>query len=1122
MRKLNSVFVPLGIAFLLLGLAVYAQQPSAGAPEASTVSGTVTSGASAPRLVKFSGALKDASGQPLSGVVGVAFALYKDQQGGTPLWLETQNLSLDSQGNYSVLLGSTISGGMPLDLFASGESRWLGVAAQLPGEVEQPRVLLVSVPYALKAADADTLGGQPLSAFVLTNPAGGDSPKAGTESLQSLDSPGISAIKNRFHTNNASLGGSSAMNSLAKWLDSGGTVGNSAVYESNGLVGIGTASPGYNLHVLSGNVADIRSEGLNYAKFSWKVDSGGADQKAWQFFPQTFDNSFVLETLNDAENAAVPALQIFRGAGTAITSVTFPNGNVGIGTANPGYNLHVKSGNIADIRSEGLNYAKFSWKVDSGGVDQKAWQFFPQTFDNSFVLETLNDAENAAVPALQIFRGTGTAITSVTFPNGKVGIGTPMPGYQLDVQGGQINASGGLCIAGTCQTSWNSFSGMTTFTAPPTGSTVDKGSLYVNPATAGPGQTLLGVAVGGTQKFLVDSGGSITTAGNINLPNTASANAGVITLGGNRFLHNFGTGNTFVGRTAGNFTMDSVKACCNTATGQNALFSNTTGAFNTATGFNALVFNTTGNDNTATGNDALEDNSSGGDNTVVGFLALSSNTTGNYNTAMGSEALWNNQKSCCNTAVGYEALAHNVVFTPSQENLDGGTNNTAVGYLALSGPLFNPGGGNNNTALGSVALASNSGGNDNTAMGYTALSSNSTGFDNTATGSQALSANTSGIYNTATGYQALSANTTACCNTAMGNGALSANTTGEDNTAMGVNALASNTIGNGNTAVGLLALDSNTGSGNTAIGSSALQSNTNGNGNTATGSGALASNTGCCNTATGASALAGNTTGIYNAAMGWNALLNNAGGSHNTAMGPAALYGNTGDKNTAVGDSALWQNTTGNSNIAVGYGAGGNLTTGDNNIDIGSGGLAGEANTIRIGLAGTQTQAFIAGIWGVNVGGAPVLVTSNGQLGMNTSSRRFKYDIQDMGTASADLLKLRPVTFRYKQAQDDGSHPLQYGLIAEEVAEVMPELVAYDKDGQPRTVLYNVLPSLLLNEVQRQNAEIAALNTEVATLREQVETLQKKQTEIQQLRADVERLKALEKAQPAALAPAVQ
>src|SRR5712691_3728695 len=124
-----------------------------------------------PRLIKLAGTLKDAQGKPLSNTVGVTFAIYKEQEGGAPLWMETQNVELDEQGHYSVLLGATKSEGLPLELFTSGESRWLGMRVQLPGEVEQPRVLLVSVPYALKAADADTLGGMPASAFVMAAPS---------------------------------------------------------------------------------------------------------------------------------------------------------------------------------------------------------------------------------------------------------------------------------------------------------------------------------------------------------------------------------------------------------------------------------------------------------------------------------------------------------------------------------------------------------------------------------------------------------------------------------------------------------------------------------------------------------------------------------------------------------------------------------------------------------------------------------------------------------------------------------------------------------------------------------------------------------------------------------------
>src|SRR5712692_11928742 len=125
-----------------------------------------------PRLIKFAGTLKDAQGKPLSNTVGLTFAIYKEQEGGAPLWLETQNAQLDEQGHYSVLLGATKSEGLPLELFSSGEPRWLGVQVNLPRELEQPRVLLVSVPYALKAADADTLGGIPASAFVFAAPSG--------------------------------------------------------------------------------------------------------------------------------------------------------------------------------------------------------------------------------------------------------------------------------------------------------------------------------------------------------------------------------------------------------------------------------------------------------------------------------------------------------------------------------------------------------------------------------------------------------------------------------------------------------------------------------------------------------------------------------------------------------------------------------------------------------------------------------------------------------------------------------------------------------------------------------------------------------------------------------------
>src|SRR6516162_1439481 len=233
--------------------------------------------------------------------------------------------------------------------------------------------------------------------------------------------------------------------------------------------------------------------------------------------------------------------------------------------------------------------------------------------------------------------------------------------------------------------------------------------------------------------------------------------------------------------------------------------------------------------------------------------------------------------------------------------------------------------------------------------------------------------------------------------------------------------------------------DTSDAAGNTAGGTGALQNNTAGFDNTAHGFNALFSNTaGGFNTAHGVDALFSNTTGFENTASGVFTLFSNTTGGFNTAVGVDALFSNTtGGSNTAVGVNALLFNTTGLNNIAVGVGAGGSLASGSNNIYLGSSSAtATEANTIRLGAV--QTQTFIAGISGVPVSGSAVLISNTGQLGIQASSRRYKRDIQPMGGHSRGLLQLRPVIFRYKEdAQDER----QYGLIAEEVAQVYPELV---------------------------------------------------------------------------------
>jgi hypothetical protein len=299
-------------------------------------------------------------------------------------------------------------------------------------------------------------------------------------------------------------------------------------------------------------------------------------------------------------------------------------------------------------------------------------------------------------------------------------------------------------------------------------------------------------------------------------------------------------------------------------------------------------------------------------------------------------------------------------------------------------------------------------------------------------------------FNTGMGYGALGGpapSNGGCCNTASGYAALYSNTTGVSNTASGYFALKYNT----------------TGSYNTASGESALYSNT----------------TADYNTASGVNALYSNTTGNDNTASGYNALYRNKTGLQNTASGSDALYANTtGDSNTASGYGALYHNTTGKYNIALGWEAGYNLTTGSNNIDIGNQGVAADAAFIKIGTEGTQTETFIAGISGVGVsGGVPVVVGTGGQLGIASSSERFKTAITPMGSSTQKLDQLRPVMFQYKS---DPQGAMQYGLIAEEVAQVYPELVVHDHEGRILSVRYDELAPMLLNELQQQRAQMTA------------------------------------------------
>ena len=382
------------------------------------------------------------------------------------------------------------------------------------------------------------------------------------------------------------------------------------------------------------------------------------------------------------------------------------------------------------------------------------------------------------------------------------------------------------------------------------------------------------------------------------------------------------------------------------------------------------------------------------------------------------------------------------------------------------------------TAAGDHALQALTLGLGNTAIGTFSLFSVTTGSFNTAVGALALDLNTADS-NTATGAAALLFNTTGTQNTANGTAALEFNDTGDFNTATGAFALSSNTTGNFNTANGVNALLKNTtGSSNTASGDGALHNTTTGNFNTANGVSALVSNTiGNDNTANGVEALAFNTTGEGNTANGNQALENNT----------------TGGNNTAIGARALLNSTTGNLNTALGVGAGSGVTTASNVI------------CIRANGANVDNSCFIDNIRGVgteNNDAVPVLIDSAGQLGTISSSRRFKKQIKPMEQASETILSLKPVTFHYKR---DTKGTPQFGLIAEDVAAVNPDLVVRDKNGEIYTVRYDAVNAMLLNEFLKEHRKVEDLKKDFqATVAQLTTQLREQAAQIQKVSAQLE------------------
>jgi len=380
----------------------------------------------------------------------------------------------------------------------------------------------------------------------------------------------------------------------------------------------------------------------------------------------------------------------------------------------------------------------------------------------------------------------------------------------------------------------------------------------------------------------------------------------------------------------------------------------------------------------------------------------------------------------------------------------------------------------------------------NTAEGQNALFSRTTGVWNTAVGALSLFGDTTGTGNTTVGINGLHNNVRGSFNTAMGLNALYQNTA-DSNSAFGSYALFANTNGIYNSAFGYRALAMNTASGNTASGYQALSSNTSGVDNTAAGVSALSlNNTGSNNTADGAAALALNSGGIDNTAIGAETLINNTSGSFNTALGFEALGGNdAGGANTAIGYQALLR-TTGQNNTAIGNAAGANVRTGSFNVYLGAGlgGVPDEVgHTYISNIASTQQNLSVV-----------TVDLATGLLGHEFSSQRYKEDIKPMDNASEALFALKPVTYRYKK-EIDNSQALDYGLVAEEVAKVDPNLAVRDGKGQIESVRHNAVNAMLLNEFLKEHRKVQELEKGMAAVTAQ---LKEQAAQIQRVSAQVE------------------
>ncbi len=878
-----------------------------------------------PNLIRYGGVLKNAEGATVSSsTVGVTFAIYKQQDGGAAIWMETQNVTTDASGSYSVLLGSTSPAGLPGDLFSQQEQRWLGV--QVQGEVEQPRVLIVSVPYAFKAHEAETLGGRSATDFVLANGANSSGNSAAGNQVSSTTSSSTTNTKTPASDGPTQFSGST----------------------TNQIVSVTQTGTG------------------------WAV------------------------------NATAPTNAIV-GTATATTGTTL--GVQGIVSSPGGYGVY----GLANVATGGIGVKGNSNSTSGTGVRGT---------------ETSTSGATTGVSGY-VASTTGTAGVFNNAGGGKILSGQNTGVEKFSVDGnGNVNAASAYQIAGN------------------------------DVVAAGNDSLFLGVGAGSHttgryNAFCGDLAGATTTVGASNTFTGYKAG----------FTNTTGTANSFYGWQVG---FSNITGLYNTFAGDNAGYNNTTGSYNNFFGHKAGYGNTVGQNNTFLGQYSGYLNTTGSDNAFFGESAGYNNTTGGSDVYIGNPGPSSGTES--NTIrIGRQGTGQALQNSAYIAGIYGSTTNSGVAVVIDStGKLGTQGGAGLVTSFngrtGAVLPATND-------YGFSQLHGTVASAQLVGTYSERVI-----LSNTLNAFTGDGSGLTGVP-PAGGSDSYIQNRASQQATAN------FNISGNGTVGGTLSGSIVNTGTGYFINGSSVL--------NAVSSSILLGAGAGA------------HTTGIDNTFAGYQA------GAANT----------TGTQNTFSGDRAGDSNVSGAFNSFYGHKAGYNNTTGSSDVYIANQGPTSgtESNTIRIGTQGTglaqQNATYIAGIFGAtSASGVPVYVNSDGLLGTLTSSLRYKEQVRNMGDSTNALMKLRPVTFLYKPEYANGDRSLQYGLIAEEVAQVYPELVAYDNDGQPYTVRYQYLTSMLLNEVQKQYHRAEA---EANVIQSQQDQIKAQEAKIGDLEQRLSRLESL-------------